>query len=287
MRPGNDLPLTGFSVAFTGSPMKKLVLVLATIVSLAGVVSAGSDSYSGKEMKQTQPVPPPCPKWSGFYVGIQGGYERALFDPHLDLAGSWIGFNGTADTLHAGRRDFDVDGGQLGGVLGYNFGFSNMSSLLLGLEGTGVYTWVRDSRVDHFTAPNSVPWRMSTSVDSHYLITLGPRVGWTFCKFTPFITGGVAFSDIDFHQAIVFEGGGVGNTERGSTSEGHVGWFIGGGLEYAITDHWHVRGDYKFADFGEHDSFTADFGGGGAGSPMHSSVDLRSHNVTAALVYQF
>lgn len=265
--------------------MKKLVLVLAITVSLLGVVSAGSDTYSGKEMKQVVQPAPVCPPWAGFYVGIQGGYNRAIFDPDLGLEGNWLGFSGRLDTLDAARGDFGVNGGNLGGVLGYNFTFTN---LLLGLEFSGAYTWVRDSRVDNFTAPNSNPWRLSTSVDQHYFMTVGPRVGWTFCRFTPFVTGGAAFSDIDFHQSITFSNGRLGNaTEGGSTSDGHVGWFVGGGLEYAITDHWHIRGDYKYADFGGHDSFTADFAAPLASAPMHSKIDLREHVATAAIVYQF
>ncbi len=283
--PSFDLPLTDPPVALTGSPMKQLLLVLAVSVSLLGVVSAGSDSYSGKEMKQvTQPVPPPCPKWSGFYIGIQGGYTRALFDPNLTLEGGWVGFAGQGPTQIAGRSDFNIDGGQLGGVFGYNFTFSN---LLVGIEGSGVYNWARDSRVAHFDDSNGGLYRLSTSADTHYLMTIGPRIGWTFCKFMPFVTGGAAFADLIYNQSITFVGGGPGNTEGGGTDEGHVGWFVGGGLEYAITDHWHIRGDYKYVDFGERDGFTADFGANSGGAPMHSNVDLREHAVTAAITYQF
>ncbi len=268
-------------MAFTRSLMKQSLLILATIVSLAGVVNAGSD---GKDMKQvaTQPAPPPCPKWSGFYFGIQGGYTRALFDPNLNLEGSWIGFGPGVDTQNEGRRDFNLDGGQLGGVMGYNFTFNN---LLLGLEASGDYTWARDSRVAHFPDLNGGEYRMSTSVDTHYLVTVGPRIGWTFCKFMPFVTGGAAFADLDFKRSITFAGGPPDNAEGGSVDDGHVGWFVGGGLEYAISDHWHIRGDYKYADFGSHVGFSSDFSAGGA--PMHTSVDLREHSATAALVYQF
>jgi len=263
--------------------MKQLLLALTTIVSLAGVVTAGETYSSGKEIKQVAPVPPPpCPKWTGFYAGIQGGYERALFDPDLSLSGLWIGTATAPSAERDGSRDFGVNGGQLGGVLGYNFTFNN---LLLGIEGSGVYTCARDSRVDHFSDPNIGLYRVSTSVDSHYLATVGPRIGWTFCKWMPFITGGAAFSDLNFHQSLV-SASAAPNTEGGSTDNGHVGWFVGGGLEYAITDHWHIRGDYKYADFGQHDSFSSDFATG-FGAPMHSRIELREHVATAAIVYQF
>ena len=30
----------------------------------------------------------------------------------------------------------------------------------------------------------------------------------------------------------------------------HTGWDIGAGLEYAITDNWTIRGEYRHYDFG-------------------------------------
>jgi outer membrane immunogenic protein len=264
--------------------MRNILPALLVTFGLVAGVHAGSESYSGKEMKQvaTQ-TPPPCPTWTGFYLGLSGGYDRALVDPSLRLGGDYIGFVGTPSTERAGDRDFDIDGAQVGGVIGYNFQFNNF---VVGLEGSGSYLWARDSRVDHFVFPQAETlYRMSTSAETDYLATVGPRFGYAFCRFMPYITGGAAFGNLRYAQSITFPGGGPANFQSGRGEEDSVGWFIGGGLEYALSDHWHIRGDYKYVDLGADVDFTSDFVPPAA--PAHSHAELREHSATAALVFKF
>ena len=35
------------------------------------------------------------------------------------------------------------------------------------------------------------------------------------------------------------------------------GWTVGGGLEYAITNNWSVRAEYRYSDFGGFNDFSA------------------------------
>src|SRR5690349_12789522 len=116
--------------------MKKTILTLLAGLCAAAIANGGPESFSGKEMQQVAPAPPPCPTWTGFYLGVTGGYDRALFDPSLSLGGGWIGSGDEVVTAHAGNRDLDVNGGQVGGVIGYNFQLSNF---VLGIEGSGSY----------------------------------------------------------------------------------------------------------------------------------------------------
>ena len=261
--------------------MTKALAVVALAFSITSLCYAGPEQYSGKEMKQVAPVPAPeCPQWGGFYVGGFGGYTRAVVDPELDLLAGWIGFPTRAAAESAGSRDFGIDGGQAGGLIGFNF---VCHRFLLGLEGSGAYVWAGDTHVDHFFVPGS-PYRLSTSAETNYLATVGPRIGYTFCRFMPYVTGGAAFGNLDFAQSLTFSGGRVTAEESGHENDTTVGWFVGGGLEYALTNHWHLRGDYKFADLGDVD-FKSNFQGGGA--PAFSRADLREHSATFGIVYQF
>jgi hypothetical protein len=55
--------------------MKKSTLILLVTCFLSPLIDAGTETYSGKEMKQV--VPPPCPEWYAdreFNVGIWGTY---------------------------------------------------------------------------------------------------------------------------------------------------------------------------------------------------------------------
>jgi hypothetical protein len=55
--------------------MKKLILGLLGVAAISSISFAGTETYSGKEMKQV--APPPCPEWYAdreFNVGLWGTY---------------------------------------------------------------------------------------------------------------------------------------------------------------------------------------------------------------------
>ena len=77
------------------------------------------------------------------------------------------------------------------------------------------------------------------------------RLGFAWDRVLIYATGGVAFGGIntditvfgtDFFGTPVF-----GSGNRSTT---RVGWTVGGGLEYALTNNWSVRAEYRFTDFG-------------------------------------
>ena len=262
--------------------MKKAALTLSMLCALCAFTFAGPESLpSGKEMKSViQPVPPPCPKWSGFYVGALGGYKFGNDDVSMDLTGDWPAIPGFHDLENANSRDLDLDGAEAGGLIGYNFQLNNW---VLGLEASGGYLWLRDS--NHFDDVEAInTYAGYTSVKTHYLATVGPRIGYAFCRWLPYVTGGVAFGDIDFRQGFYIPGAPIFG-QRGSTDEDRVGWMVGGGLEYAITNHWRIRGQYQYIDLGEADFHSVffdapDFTG-------HHEIDLREHNASVALIFGF
>src|SRR5437870_6813280 len=52
--------------------MKQLIRLTILFCTCAAMMTAfaGTETYSGKEMKQVAPAPPPECNWSGFYVGL-------------------------------------------------------------------------------------------------------------------------------------------------------------------------------------------------------------------------
>jgi outer membrane immunogenic protein len=269
--------------------MKQLALTLSILCALGAFTFAGPEPISsGKEMKQVAPVPPECPKWSGFYIGAFGGFKFGDTDVDLRLTDDWDdpSERGAADTIEArGSGDkVDATGGEAGGLIGYNFQLRNW---VFGAEAEGGYLWLRDSdNTDRFSVffPGfgDIDYNVSTSFRTHYLTTVGGRVGYSFCRWLPYVTGGVAIGDVDFDQTarqhvIFFRQG-------GSTSETQVGWMVGGGLEYALTNHWRVRGQYQYVDLGsvgfDHNTTAPDFFG-------NSHIDVKEHNASFALIFGF
>ena len=266
--------------------MKKLTLTLSILCAFCALTYAG-DTYSGKEMKRvatTQPAD--CPSWTGFYIGGFGGYKFGATDVDLDLGGSWVpGFPADVDALTSTTRDLDTSGGELGGLLGYNFQINNW---VIGAEATGGYLWLRDSdTTGHFVIPaTGAEYHVSTSFKTHFLTTFGPRIGYAWCRWLPYITGGLAVGDIDFEQHITQHD--IFFRQGDSTSETKAGWMVGGGLQYAINDKWSARAQYQFVDLG-----SVDVDHSGRPNPPfgsftgESEFSLREHNASFALIYQF
>lgn len=261
--------------------MKKLTLTLPILCALGAFAYAGPEPYSGKDMKQVVPVPPPCQNWTGFYVGGFAGYKFGVGDTNLDLRGDWLQIPGFEALEAANSQDLGTSGFEAGGVIGYNYQFNKW---VVGVEASGAYLWLNDSyHFDGLSVSNT--YDGDTSLKTHYLATFGPRLGYAFCKWLPYITGGVAFGDIDFRQEFFIPvENGIFN-QGGSTSEDQVGWMVGGGLQYAIADHWSVRGQYQFVDLGSV-SFDSAF----STNPTytgHHEASLREHNASFAIIYGF
>ena len=267
--------------------MKKATLGLIISGVFSALVYAGPEQYSGKEMKQVAPIPPACPNWTGFYIGGFAGYKFAATNTDLDLGGLWNGPN----PLDAADRDvilsnspdnLDTSGFEAGGLVGYNYQWNKW---VFGLEASGGYLWLDDSHdTGIFTVPASQDvYSLTTSFKTHYLVTMGPRIGYAFCRWLPYVTGGLAVGDIEFHQALVQPN--VGQQFADGTDT-RVGWMVGGGLQYAITDHWSARAQYQYIDLG-----CADFNSI-ADPPFqaytgHHEICLREHNASFAIIYGF
>lgn len=265
--------------------MKKLSLSLAALLILSAFVGAGPEPLpSGKEMKEVAPAPAPsCFDWSGFYVGALGGYKRSNVDLNLTLSGSWMT---VPEAMHfgeaAGSRDLDNDGGEVGGVIGYNFQWNYW---VLGVEADGGYLWARNSHDSgEILAANTSPFHIRSSFKTHYVSTVGPRIGYALGRWLPYVTGGLAVGDLAFAQDLAFPG--IGVHEGGDHIRTNAGWMVGGGLQYALTSHWAVRAQYQYIDLGEID-FNSRFGSIVGPGLSHHQAELTEHNVSFAIMYKF
>ena len=264
--------------------MKKLALIFTLVCALCALMYAGPEPFSGKEMKQVVPPPPACPDWTGFYIGGFGGYKYGGTDVALDLIGNWL-TDGTGDNVPVasrGSEGLDTSGFELGGLIGYNYQWNKW---VFGLEASGGYVWLRDSHdTGIFTTNFGDTYDLNTSFKSHYLVTLGPRIGYAFCRWLPYVTGGLAVGDIDFHQRITQHN--VVFSEGGGASDDNAGWMVGAGLQYAISDHWSARAQYQYIDLG-----CVDFNSVGSarfqGYLGNHEACLTEHNASFALIYKF
>lgn len=145
---------------------------------------------------------------------------------------SWTGFYIGANAGYAwgsgkGAADYygvSPDGWFGGGQVGYNYQFQN--NMLVGVEAD-----LQGSDISGNA--NGVNSKLD------YFGTVRARLGYAYDRFLPYVTGGLAY------------GKNTINDFGYSDSNTHVGWTVGGGLEYAITNNWTARAEYLYVDLGK------------------------------------
>ena len=261
--------------------MKKTTVgIVMAVCAFCGTI------YGGPQALYPEPAPSPAPfTWTGFYLGAFGSYTRDQFDPELSLGGT---FNLIPPAIKnglqsRGSKDFDSDGGALGGLIGFDY---QLGKWVFGLEGAAGYVWSRGSTdTGAFVLGVGVPpLDIRTSFKTHYLLTVAPRIGYAWGPFLPYVTGGLAVGDLDWSQSV--HDLADPTTHLGdSASETNVGWMVGGGVQYALTHHWSARVQYQFVDLG-----SVDFDSHVSNSPdflSHHTGALTEHNASFALIYKF
>jgi hypothetical protein len=93
-----------------------------------------------------------------------------------------------------------------------------VEEMVFGGEAAGSYLWLRNSHGDLSTVGDL--FGISTSFKTHYLFTVGPRVGYTWGCWMPYITGGLAVGDMEYSQNIrmIPPGPGLGTLEKATTT---------------------------------------------------------------------
>ena len=133
------------------------------------------------------------------------------------------------------NHDSPVVGGQIG--LQHQFG-----QFVVGVEGslTTSYQNNHASTTLPRTAYSSPARRAFDDV-----LTIGPRLGYAMGKWMPYITGGYA------NASLLGEGvdQGVQQQSLSRIASGMSGWFIGGGVDMALSHGWTVGLEYRHYDF--------------------------------------
>jgi len=231
--------------------------LIAAVVLASGVSSGAiADGYepSGKGF-----VAPKIYSWTGFYVGVNGGYSWGESDTDFTFRD-----NNTGALLARGSRDIDMNGWIGGGQLGYNKQFSK--HLVVGIE-VDIQATGQDGG-SRQPCPNTIevgPCNLSTigpgagvaptatlNQDLEWFGTLRGRLGVLLQPtLLAYVTGGWAFGNVESDGVISgFNAQQVAVSSRFSDSENVSGWVIGGGLEKHLTGNWTGKIEYLYMDLG-------------------------------------
>src|SRR4029453_16042213 len=95
----------------------------------------------------------------------------------------------------------DASGAEAGGLIGYNYQFTN--NWVAGLEAAGGYLWLRNSDESGiFQTPSTGGFHIKTFFKKHYLGTVGPPICYSFGRWLAYVAGGLAVGDLSLSQRI-------------------------------------------------------------------------------------
>jgi len=261
--------------------MKKILLACGFAVLMAGTASA-SDIYNGSVKDQASAYTRDN-TWTGPYIGIHGGWA----------GGDWNGplsYDDHDPTWPMPKYDFDdsdknidTNGWLAGGQIGHDWQLGNA---VIGIEGDLSYMDAsgEGSFLPYPNNPGSPAWEIKSEIE--LFGTLRGRFG---ILATPdllaYATGGLAFASTSSEISPVYDHGSNGHATDEKT---HIGWAVGGGLEYRLDQGWTLRGEYLYADLGEEDyNYEGTTAGGAVYDTDHHHADLTLHVVRAGLNYRF
>ena len=187
--------------------------------------------------------------FAGFYFGAQIGEAWAHSNNNTTIAdnGTYFIPVDLAQIAAAGRQDLNPSTFVGGFLAGYNF---QIDKLVFGLQAD--IDSLRFRRSKNITAiylesPPNI-FTIHTAVDTDWLFLLRPRVGYTIKDWLLYSTAGLAVTNM--HNNFRFNDDfGVGAIESATGSKKY-GWNVGAGVEFKLTHHWIIKGEYLFVDFG-------------------------------------
>jgi outer membrane immunogenic protein len=220
--------------------MKRIVAAAIGLLALAAAMPASAADLP-RSMYKAPAYMPAAYNWTGFYLGINGGGGFGTSD--------WNGF----------PISNSPSGGMIGGTAGYNWqGAGN--PWVFGLEGDIDWTAINDS---------TICGGLFCETKNSWFGTVRGRAGYSFDRFLPYFTGGVAFGDIQANRA-PFVG----------VSDTNAGWTLGGGIEGVIAGPWTAKIEYLYADLGKTTCATAACG-------VATNADLTVNVLRGGINYRF
>jgi outer membrane immunogenic protein len=261
--------------------MRWVVCVLLVLGLAPQAFAADLDSDSDLDvLRGSEPVGPATfTNWSGFYAGGQGSYSSLLADfsraTQPLVAQSLAELVLETDDMPSkwpvlGKGSADVGG--FGGFVGYN---SQWQNLILGVEGNFTH-----SQVTATAAESPILGRVVGAGSLSYLVnlqgtgsltlddyvSLRARAGYILNNFLPYGFIGFVVGDGDYSvTSQIFGQQSTGTTLpctpsttcvnynfSNSAGKGNVllyGFSAGGGLDWALTQQFFLRGEFEFMQF--------------------------------------
>lgn len=186
--------------------------IAGLMISCAATLSFAADMPAQPNMFTTPPAALSGMNWTGFYVGVNGGYgwgdaiTATIDDPVKRKSFS--------------RTSSNPGGFVGGGQLGYNWQ-------------TGYWVFGFEADIQYADLGGAIEWTTYNNLnlkngDGQYFGTIRARLGYAIERSLFYATGGFAY-------------GGLLDNSLSGKSTSNQGFALGGGFEYAFTENWTGR----------------------------------------------
>jgi outer membrane immunogenic protein len=233
-------------------------LFLVSALFTAASASAFAADLPTRKAPPPMYAPAPVYNWSGFYVGVNAG------------AGWANSGNVTVHDPKIGDQSVDVSsrsGFIGGGQVGYNFQ-------------AGEFVYGVEADIQYANIGSSVNWGpygrlgVSSGGNGEYFGTVRGRAGYAIDRTLLFVTGGLAY-------------GGLNSSPFGGNATSNVGYALGGGVEYAFTEHWTAKVEALYINLSDGNSRTIAITNGGVIYPISATNGNGGGVVRVGVNYKF
>jgi outer membrane immunogenic protein len=263
----------------------------AAVLFTASTASAGPERMSSKEVA---PVMEQEFSWTGFYIGGNLGanwtnYKISRIDTDFDVDAADAAIDQSSDSTEeffgfdsftipgnfgspiSGVNSIDLGTSESltgGGQVGYQYQWGHF---VFGVEGdfnrTGNSRWAsfdHSFAIPAFASDNGreradLNFDISRKVETDWEASARARLGYARGPILIYVTGGVAFADVN----VTASDSGTLHTSSGTFQEGtgtfdnlskvddiQIGWTAGGGIEWAVHNCFTIGIEGRHADFG-------------------------------------
>jgi outer membrane immunogenic protein len=261
----------------------RIGLLAFTLTSVAALASANAaDIYHAPEpFAGGYKDAPLVQSWTGFYVGVNGGYG---WSANKSTASSFADDGGVRSGVPV--TSFDSNGGFGGGQIGYNL---QRSRFVFGVEADIQGSGIKGSgkAVANADFGDTIATANGNG-DLDWFGTVRGRLGYTLDRSLIYFTGGLAFGGVKKPSLTADDrkdGGTLATLGGGDTTK--TGFVLGGGLEYAINPAWSLKGEYQYIDLGTTKTSIAASDSVDGGNSVAGSLNTENkyHTVRVGLNY--
>ncbi|PAY05534.1 hypothetical protein CK489_29625 [Bradyrhizobium sp. UFLA03-84] len=197
--------------------MKKILLVTASMIALSATAASAADLAARPYTKAPPPMVAAVYDWTGFYIGINGGWGQSHDNRSVDGVG--------------GVGSYDANGGTVGGQIGYRW---QTGGWVWGLEAQGNWADFSGSTGNLLVPGGTV----RSKTDAFGLFT--GQIGYAWNNVLLYAKGGAAVTDRNYE--FLAPGGALASSTGYDTRWSPT---VGVGLEFAFSQGWSLGVEYN------------------------------------------